>query len=191
MSSYFNWCQEITEGRSRFLSHDMDGETCRLWAQVNPHQADTAKQSFCVLNPLAEECKCVNRHESQLYRSIKPNKNKDQVCDGSWWIPCSDPQNYLVTTEDAKYLTNDSTKLNKRCGNICSVIKRNFFKQSVYTAADAELYTNCALDDNGSTFWQRYRGWIIATIVVILLIIILFFIVIWLRSATRTSRNAT
>jgi len=81
---------------SRLKSTGKDGELCRGWFNQQPKDIqDTVVQNYCAINN-TPDCKCVNRAQNEVYRSLKVGK---VINDGCWFTPCANSQSYLQTTE--------------------------------------------------------------------------------------------
>ncbi|WAK75139.1 putative myristylated membrane protein [Mandarin fish ranavirus] len=71
------------------VSSDTDpaGDWCRRWYSASRGSAqDAAISSFCVKNPDAADCKCVNRASDPLYQKVKELHSYPDQC---WYVPCS------------------------------------------------------------------------------------------------------
>jgi hypothetical protein len=115
---------------SRLKSTGKDGELCRGWfnQQAKPVQ-DTVVQNYCAVNN-TPDCKCVNRAQNDVYRSLKIGK---VINDGCWFTPCANPQSYLQTTE----VENPSCP-----DNFCDVIY-NIIKDRDVTIDNIKNDVNC------------------------------------------------
>ena len=81
---------------SRLKSTGKDGELCRGWFNQQPKAIqDTVVQNYCTVNN-TPDCKCVNRAQQDVYKSLKVGK---VINDGCWYTPCANPQSYLQTTD--------------------------------------------------------------------------------------------
>jgi hypothetical protein len=81
---------------SRLKSTGKDGELCRGWFNQQPKAIqDTVVQNYCTINN-TPDCKCVNRAQQDVYKSLKVGK---VINDGCWYTPCANPQSYLQTTD--------------------------------------------------------------------------------------------
>jgi hypothetical protein len=81
---------------SRLKSTGKDGELCRSWFNQQPKPVqDTVVQNYCAINN-TPDCKCVNRAQNGVYRSLKVGK---VINDGCWFTPCANPQSYLQTAD--------------------------------------------------------------------------------------------
>jgi hypothetical protein len=115
---------------SRLKSTGKDGELCRGWFnQQSKGVQDTVVQNYCAVNN-TPDCKCVNRAQNEVYRSLKVGK---VINDGCWFTPCANPQSYLQTTEVE----------NPTCpSNFCDVIY-NIIKDRDVTIDNIKNDVNC------------------------------------------------
>lgn len=115
---------------SRLKSTGRDGELCRGWFnQQSKAVQDTVVQNYCAVNN-TPDCKCVNRAQNDVYRSLKVGK---VINDGCWFTPCANPQSYLQTTEVE----------NPTCpSNFCDVIY-NIIKDRDVTIDNIKNDVNC------------------------------------------------
>ena len=115
---------------SRLKSTGKDGELCRGWFnQQAKGVQDTVIQNYCAVNN-TPDCKCVNRAQNDVYRSLKVGK---VINDGCWFTPCANPQSYLQTTDVE----------NPTCpSNFCDVIY-NIIKDRDVTIDNLKNDVNC------------------------------------------------
>jgi hypothetical protein len=115
---------------SRLKSTSKDGELCRGWFnQQSKGVQDTVVQNYCAVNN-TPDCKCVNRAQNEVYRSLKVGK---VINDGCWFTPCANSQSYLQTTEIE----------NPTCpSNFCDVIY-NIIKDRDVTIDNVKNDVNC------------------------------------------------
>jgi len=115
---------------SRLKSTGKDGELCRGWFNQQPKGTqDTVVQNYCAVNN-TPDCKCVNRAQNDVYRSLKVGK---VINDGCWFTPCANSQSYLQTTE----VENPSCP-----SNFCDVIY-NIIKDRDVTIDNIKNDVNC------------------------------------------------
>jgi len=98
---------------SQFLSNDLLGNECRLWAETYPEYADVIKKDYCLNLPHAKECQCILRTSDPEY-----NHAKISYPDACWFIPCT-------PASENTYLQLQSDKLvldKNECGSACQQI---------------------------------------------------------------------
>lgn len=74
---------------------------CRTWGQGNTGAADITMQNVCAAqSPLlsSPDCACINRGNEQ-YDYSYGLLQMPGIKDCCWWIPCKDPNHYLITTD--------------------------------------------------------------------------------------------
>lgn len=82
---------------SRLKSIGEGGNECRTWFEKQPaHIQDATIQNYCLHNK-TEDCKCVNRGESDVYNAMK---GAHSINDGCWFNACANRSGkYLVPTQ--------------------------------------------------------------------------------------------
>lgn len=78
----------------------LDGDTsekCRKWFE-NKSKADRSAlaESYCFKYD-TEDCRCINRMYNEDYKILKAG---NPIADKCWYLPCSNPDHYFLTSED-------------------------------------------------------------------------------------------
>jgi hypothetical protein len=167
---------------SRFTANDASGSFCRAWdATVTGDNkngnspSDIVKIQYCTTNPDSLDCLCINRSRSNDYKLLKGSYSFN---DGCWYLPCQAPE---------QLKTSDINTLNCPT-NICQSIIQNYMNTGPVNFENVNLATNCINNTNPTitptptpnpvtSFWDRYKVWIILGIVILIVIIIIIIIV--------------
>jgi len=99
------------------------GADCTTWASKNPKIADNAMSQFCSSSSGSNICSCVNRNNSAVFNYISSglaeratfggaNSNLNGVDPSCWFVPCANPQAFLVP----------SSINNSECIDTCKII---------------------------------------------------------------------
>lgn len=90
-------CPKGMKECSRLKSIGEGGEECRKWYEAQPANVrDAAIQNYCLRND-TEDCKCVNRADSESYQLMK---GAHSINDGCWFSACANRSGkYLVPSQ--------------------------------------------------------------------------------------------
>lgn len=166
-----NQCNNATFGRGYKCSNLRDtteiGDFCRQWFNnTTTANQNTIGQNYCSQND-TEECQCINRSKNPIYKAAAQAASFKDCC---WWLPCKNPSNYFVPTDQTPCDTCPTT--------VCQAVVEVYNSKHV-NFPNAGQYINCPGIENGggpitptdsSTFW-------IAAIIIAILVIVIVLIV--------------
>ena len=176
---------------SRFLSNDEAGTICRTFESsfgINPtdNLADVAKLNYCGLpgNEYVTECSCLNASLCYTNNILPTCTNSALKLFGTiesvgglasggapvppqcWYQPCQGIQgsSYLITSES--FLPCPAV-------NICEIINNIEIENSIVLTGNESTFINCKNPGPGPTesFWERWKWWIIGSILFLLLVL--------------------
>ncbi|ASQ42763.1 myristylated membrane protein [Pelophylax esculentus virus] len=117
------------------VSSDADpaGGWCRKWysAHRGPDQ-DAALGSFCIKNPGAADCKCINRASDPVYQKVKTLHAYPDQC---WYVPCAADIGELKMGTQRDTPTNCPTQ-------VCQIVF-NMLDDGSVTMDDVKNTINC------------------------------------------------
>ncbi|AZY88502.1 myristylated membrane protein [Lumpfish ranavirus] len=117
------------------VSSDADpaGGWCRKWYSANrgPDQ-DAALGSFCIKNPGAADCKCINRASDPVYQKVKALHTYPDQC---WYVPCAADVGELKMGTQRDTPTNCPTQ-------VCQIVF-NMLDDGSVTMDDVKNTINC------------------------------------------------
>ncbi|QTE18657.1 myristylated membrane protein [Tiger frog virus] len=117
------------------VSSDADpaGGWCRKWysAHRGPDQ-DAALGSFCIKNPGAADCKCINRASDPVYQKVKTLHAYPDQC---WYVPCAADVGELKMGTQRDTPTNCPTQ-------VCQIVF-NMLDDGSVTMDDVKNTINC------------------------------------------------
>lgn len=114
---------------------DESGDKCRRWFE-NRGEGDRSAlaESYC-LKYDTEDCRCINRIYNDDYRTLKAG---NPIADKCWYLPCSNPDHYFITSEDAAGVCPDK---------VCEIV------YDIYKNRDVNvLQNNIVCDLSGTGF---------------------------------------
>lgn len=162
------------------------GSECTKWSNKNPDLANASIRSFCT-NSSNPVCDCINRTNSAVYNYINSNLSGSPSGD-SWYIPCSNPQAFLVPSNLIRSAST-STQTCSKINQIINTVPTNLTKGQLQNEINCNI---TAIPSNSSTSFNTSSTpntsntsfvstdstdsstfWLILLVVVIILIIII------------------
>lgn len=180
-------------GCSNFNDSGTAGQLCRQWAAANVPLADNAYNNYCDIYD-TPDCSCVNRRLNTVYESIKTS-GLSNVNDNCWYLPCQDTSQYLVPSnissqscpsaicQQVQAAINTSGQVNfgpvTESQNCTFVGPSSNSSNTNTTGGGGTVNPPVVPPSTGATttpssFWDKYKWWIIGLGIVILLIVIVF-----------------
>nr|QBK90553.1 MAG: entry-fusion-complex G9/A16 [Pithovirus LCPAC104] len=142
------------------------GRICRNWANISANRdiVEATKQNACLINN-TPDCACMNRSGNRIYQIVKKG---NPFNDGCWFIPCSNPETYIVPQE----------LINPACpNNICQVINNIVDNSGTnINTGEIEQTISCPIGGGGAIIPNNSWRWLV--IGGIILILIIFIIVV-------------
>lgn len=139
-----NYCSGISKdcfklGNCSFYNDITDkGKFCKTFLNnQSPQDKDSIKIEHCQEFD-TEDCKCINRAFDQTYIELKKNVVND-TNDGCWYMPCANPDNYLVTENNLNPVCQQNI-----CQNLIAVSQVN----GNVSISDIKELTTCSFDNN-------------------------------------------
>ena len=155
---------------SNLISGGSEGDLCRRWYTNNITLGDLAMTKYCGTraNSANIDCSCLNRAANPIYRAAKGSNPVTSIQDACWWIPCQNPEEYLVTSN-----LEDPT-----CpSSICVIVNQNIANAGgTINIGEVNQYIDCPGTPSGQSFWDRYKFWIIGGIILVFIIIVIIVI---------------
>lgn len=143
---------------------DEAGMLCRRWASLRANQdiADSTKKTACLLNN-TPDCACINRAQNKAYRIIKQG---NPFKDGCWFIPCSNPDVFLIPSDDM-IRPGDCPQ------TVCQVVNEIVAESGGTVVIGGQTNDiSCSLGGGGGNP-ANLRWWIIAIIIVVVIIVLI------------------
>lgn len=149
-----------------YLSDSGDaGTLCRTWANINPQQADSIRETYCGTND-TPDCACENRSSSPVYQLIKAG---NPYSDGCWYIPCANPDSYLVPT----------SLINQPCPTqVCEIVNEIIAEnKGKIDIGSIKQSITCDVNGDGDDSFFENNKWLIIIIVGLFFLIIVFLVI--------------
>ncbi len=165
-----NTCTKDMKECSRLKSIGEGGNECRRWFESQPtHIQDATMQNYC-LSSNTEDCKCVNRAETDKYQKLK---GIHSINDGCWYTACANRSKYLVPSHLVDPVCPD-----KMCQVIYDIIGHgdvSIYENDIVCNFGESTDDNNNVQENESLkFIYIYKYEIIVSVILVILLVFMF-----------------